>query len=278
MSCPRQKKKFPPGTFIATPARIAAIIQLCLAFSLSLWIISKPFMGDLFVIKSERLLSQELLGKPTLMEKLPVSDQEQIKVYDETLKQKLRLNFFEKLKASMQLLFIQTAPFEQAWILFSFLIPLLLLLRIEGAVHACWLLPILALGYAADNQVNAPLPGRNRDLDIFPTETLLVQSYLNRPLSDSIAEQKRELKEGWKNYLIIEWTNEAISNDPQDFLAQLEKGEFLFNVARLKNRKLQGLLAVEKGPERQSLGILGLYLAWNILFASLVRQSLQSRG
>lgn len=269
----RQKKIFPPGTFIATPARIAAIIQLCFAFSLLLWIVSMPFLGDLFAIKSERLLSQELLSKPALMETLSLPEQEAIKLYDESLKEKLQLSFSEKLKASMQLLFFQTAPFEQAWLFFSFLLPLLLLLRIEGAVQACWLLPILAMAYATDNLSYTPLPKNNLDISLFPTEAVLIQNYLKAPLSDSIAEQQKELTKGWKNYLVIEWASEAVSSNPEIYLTQVEKGEFAFNAKRLKMRSLKGLLAIEKEPERQSLAILGLYLAWNILFASLAMKA-----
>ncbi|MBA3239555.1 MAG: hypothetical protein H0T62_14600 [Parachlamydiaceae bacterium] len=270
----RQKKIFPPGTFIATPARMAAIIQLCFAFSLLLWIISQPFMGDLFAVKSERLLSQELIGKTALMELLPASEQESIKLYDEKLQQKLQHSFLEKFKASMQLLFIQTAPFKQAWLLFSFLLPLFLLLRIEGAIQACWLLPILTLAYAVDNQFNAQLPKKNPDTYLFPSESVLIQNHLRAPLSNSISKQQKQLTEGWKNYLISEWAKEGISSDLSLYEEQVEKGEFAFNVARLKTRSLFGLLAMEKGPERQSLAILGLYLAWNSLFAWLARKAI----
>src|SRR3954470_9358750 len=58
----RLKKTFPPGTFLPTPARLMAIMQLCLAFSLLLWEASQPFMGDLFHIKSQLIVYQDLMG------------------------------------------------------------------------------------------------------------------------------------------------------------------------------------------------------------------------
>ncbi|MGZ3632816.1 MAG: hypothetical protein ACXWM7_00605 [Parachlamydiaceae bacterium] len=43
----------------------------------------------------------------------------------------------------VELLLIKTPPLELVWLFFSILIPLLLLLRYEGAAQACWLLPII---------------------------------------------------------------------------------------------------------------------------------------
>ena len=65
----KKKKQFPPGTFIPTPARVAAIIQLCLAFSVILWCAGQPFMGELFAIKSKMILYQSVMGSPDLLKK-----------------------------------------------------------------------------------------------------------------------------------------------------------------------------------------------------------------
>jgi hypothetical protein len=273
----REKKTFPPGTFIATPVRIAAIIHLCLAFSLLLWIMSQPFMGDLFAVKSEMLLYDAVLSKPQLMEALPTGDSQLILENYELLKADLQVPFLGKIKAMFQLLFVNTAPLALAWLFFSFAIPLLLLLRFEGAVQACWLLPVIVFAYSIDNQLNAPVEPSRSDLALFPTEEVIVRDYLKKPLSPEIAEQQIELTNGWKKYLIDMWVQEEPVKDPIMFQHQLDRGEFAFTVARIKARGQDSILAVKKIPYKQSPYVLALYLFWNCLFASIAMRFLISR-
>src|SRR4051812_38869550 len=58
----RPSKIFPPGTFIPTPQRLMAIGQLCLAFSLMLWYLTQPFMGEYFALRSRMLLYEYVMG------------------------------------------------------------------------------------------------------------------------------------------------------------------------------------------------------------------------
>ena len=50
------------GPYIRTSARVMAILQLCLAFSTFLWIISGPFWGEYVGNKALVLLFQKVMG------------------------------------------------------------------------------------------------------------------------------------------------------------------------------------------------------------------------
>lgn len=270
----RKKKTFAPGTFIATPARVAAIIHLCLAFTLLLWITSQPFMGDLFAIKSELLLYDSVFDQPELIAKLPPDQHQDLVLGHEALKKKMQLSFGEKFKSMLRLLLLYTPPLELAWLFFSLIIPVMLLMRIEGAAQACWILPVITLAYAVDNHMYAPSFQGHLDRDLFPTEEFITHHYLDAPLSNTIFEQQEQLTKGWQRFLIESWAGEAPADDATIFKQQLVKGEFAFNVARLQLRKNTPLLAIDIKPSKKSFVILGLYLAWNLLFAIIVLRKL----
>ncbi len=263
----REKKIFPPGTFIATPARLVAIVHLCLAFSLFLWIASQPFMGDLFAVKSELVLYEAVVEKQELMEKLSSDDNLLVSQRYENLKGKLQISFAVKWMMMLRLLIVQMPAWEQAWLFFSFVIPLLLLLRIEGAIQVCWLVPLITAGYCLNNQLNVPELQNHSDRALFPSEKYIVQRYLDGRLEGGILDQQNQLKKGWESYLIMEWANELPAEDNSIRGDQVVKGEFAFNIARIKVRKNEKILAVDKVPQRQSVMILGFYLLWNIFFA-----------
>jgi hypothetical protein len=269
----RQKKIFPPGTFIATPARIAAIIHLCLAFSLFLWIASQPFMGDLFAVKSELVLYEAVVEKQDLMEKLSTDDNLLVSKQYEILKDKLQIPFSAKSMMMLRLLIVQTPPWEQAWLFFSFIIPLLLLLRIEGAVQVCWLLPVITLGFCLNNQINMLQLQNRSEYGLFPTEEYIVQRYLGGSLEGNILGQQNELNKGWENYLITEWAHESPADVMQVRDNQVVKGEFAFNIARIKARQNEKILAVDQVPQRQSLLVLFIYLMWNFFFAFMAQKA-----
>jgi hypothetical protein len=281
----RAKKQFPPGTFIPTPARIAAIIQLCLAFSLLLWIISQPFMGDLYTIRSRMLLFDSILGQSEYNENsqrernserftaLPEAQKQLVlKKYD-ALKKELQLPFMVKLRRAAELLLFHTPSWELAWLLFSIIIPILLLKRMDGAVPACWLLVAITIGYGIDNRLNAVTPS-NAELQLFPTEELLQRQYYAEPVSSDISKQQKQLLFAWQLYLVDKWADEKASEDPQLLKLQIENGEFVFNIARIeKMEPLNRVLSKDAEPQRLSLGTLGLYIFWNLFFALTASRS-----
>lgn len=273
----RQKKTFAPGTFIATPVRAAAIIHLCLAFTLLLWITSQPFMGDLFAVKSELLLYDAVFDQPDLVAELPLDQRQDLLTEYKTLKNKLQLSFFEKFKSMLSLLCIYTPGLELAWLFFSLILPVMLLMRIEGAAISCLLLPVLTLAYAIDNSMYAPLSKGSSDQLLFPTEAFIVHHYLNAPLSPDIFEQQAELTKGWQRFLVENWVGEKPVEDLALFKQQVVKGEFALSVARTQLRAHKPLLAIESKPVRQSVAILGLYLIWNCFFAFVAYRWISSR-
>lgn len=289
-----RKKQFPPGTFIPTPARVVAIIQLCLAFTAILWSCGYPFMGELFELKSEMLIYRYVLGTPlggftaapqeTLEEQraffkrnqnrfqlLPEWQKEQISAQYQNLQNRSEISFFSKLRRGLHLIFFEVPPFEQAWMLFSVVIPIMLLIRMEGAVSAAWILPVLVFFYALANQVEGKTSFRG-EVALFPSEENIVSEYLKKPLSSNILEQQRELMHGWQLYLIKVWAKSLPSNDSEMFKRQVEQGEFAFNVARTE--------VVAKHPHpspfqlKQPLILLFLYFAWNLFFAAYIQMKM----
>jgi hypothetical protein len=281
----RKKKYFPPGTFIPTPARVVAILQLCMALTMFLWIVSQPFMGDLFTIKSQLLFYETVMGKKELptagqMQRnaerfaaLPASTKKQLETGYNSLMKEMQKPFLKKLKRSTELLLTKTPPFELAWIFFSMLIPILLLIRIEGAVPAVWLLVLMTLGYGVDNQLNAPARA-NTEAHLFPSESELLSRYVKEPLKPNLFEQESQLKKGWELFLVDQWAKEPMSKNLAQFALQVEKGEFSFNIARINAMKqITQALSVNASPEKHSLPTLALYLAWNSLMAAVVTRT-----
>lgn len=275
------KKTYPAGTFIPTPARVAAILQLCVAFSILFWELSEPFSGQLFRQKSDQLLYHELLGMGT--PNMPEAQQEKLKRNQERFEllsasdKAQILNGYEKLLADKQQPFIQKLPmsfqkalkqplFKLGWLFFSILLPILLLKRAEGISGAIWILPLLTLCYAVDNQLYGK-PSADRETRLFPTEKQIVEGYLQQPLSRSIAEQQAQLKAGWQRYLVHVWSKKS----PEPWSLQVEEGEFAFTHARIKARlgdqHTAELSRANREYERENSALLFLYLFWNLFFA-----------
>lgn len=281
----RVKKTFPPGTFIPTPARVVAIIQLCLAFTALIWACGYPFMGDLYATKSKLLLYQNIMGiAPThdkaykmLMEdnairfqKLPEEQQTRILNKYKELNAQIDMPFLSKIKRSFHILAIEISPYEQAWIFFALFISFLVLLRIEGGTQAAWLLPLIIVLYGLSQLTGSHKNNRNEEERLFPTEEQLVQNYLKHPLNANILEQQAELKHAWKLYLVDIWAHETPSENPEILQKQSEKGEFTFNLARIQAVSSQKGNGNSSYNQKISLGMLILYFMWNIFFACCV--------
>lgn len=240
------------------------------------------------MIKSQTLHYEAVMGK----KEVTTSDQRQrnaqrfldlpaaVKSNMETgyarLKDEMKRPFSYKLKQSMEQLFVKTSPFELGWLFFSVVIPILLLLKIEGAVQAVWLLVLMTVGYGVDNQLNAHAK-INHELHLFPSEELILQKYVKEPLRSNVFEQESQLKRGWHRYLIDKWAKEPISDEDSHFALQLEKGEFEFTLARINAMKsISDEIAYNSLPEKKSLLLLAIYFAWNLFMAGIVTKSLQS--
>jgi len=241
-------------------------------------------MGDLFAVKSQMLAYENVMGHQRLSDKasasefheflarnaeryanLPVEKRSLIDTQYRRLEDQTRITFGQKFNKMLTLLFVETPPLVQAWILFSLVIPLLLLLRIEGSAYVVWLLPLITLTYAIDNRLYETPVRPNPEAAIFPSEDYLLTRYVKEPLDSNIFIQQEQLKKGWQLYLVEEWANEIPASDPVELARQAEKGEFAFNIERLLKMGVQKESVSTRHQE--SLWILGIYLLWNLFFA-----------
>lgn len=280
----RVKKNYPEGTFIPMPPRVAAIIQLCLAFTIILWHLATPFSTDFFSVKSNLILYQDVMGtapreglSQEKKERLNRNEQyfaalpeEQREVILNGMKktlQALQQSFSQKLRQSLSILAFKISSFEQAWLLFSIVLAIMLLKRVEGARQAIWLLPILTMCYAVDNRWYGHSPTQPPDAKLFPSEKILIEQYYRKPLNDNIFKQQEQLQEAWKLYLVEAWTSPVHTD--QDFEQQAAQGEFAFNSARLI------LLASNSNQtfsyQKEPFSLLSIYIFWNVLFASFAQ-------
>jgi hypothetical protein len=275
----RQKKYYPRDVFVAFPLRVAAIVHLCLVFTFLASIMSQPFMGDLFTIKSKKLLYENAMGTRETGDKehmtrntlrfalLPQSEQEILTQNYQHLQESLKTSFVDKLSKGVRLLFLSLSIYEQIWLLLSVILPVLLLKRIEGASEATWLLPILALLFCFDNRINGMQAHPTNEERLFPTETILMNEYLREPLSMNIFEQQEQLKKAWGLYLIKTWAKEVPAIDSKERHQQEESGEFAFTIARLLAEPTLAYADKIQGPRRHPLFLLGLFLTWNVILA-----------
>ena len=277
----RRKKTFPAGTFIPTPQRMIAIIQLCLALSLLLWHFAQPFMGEYFNLRSRMLLYEYVMGTSQALknhksdthhserqmrrfQRLPVQQQEFLKQKYQQLNDYANRPILKKFQDGIQHLIRDIPPFELAWIFFSIAISILLLLKKEGARHAVWLIPAIALAYGVDNQLTGKEREFSPDFNLFPSEQKIIQHHLKEPLAKGTFQQKKQLEEGWKNYLLENWLS---GHPPLEKAFAHEDAEFNFTLARLQALAPQPITEwVNRFHEKSSLPPLILYFVWNLIF------------
>lgn len=260
----KPKKEYPPGTFIPTPARVVAILQLCLAFTCLIWVIGYPFMGAHFEVKKKKLQYERVIGDKEQFQRLPLSDRNDIlKGYEDLGNSET--SFIGKVKESIEILLLKISKFELIWIILGLVIPIALLKKVDGAESVVWLFPIVALAFAWEN-LSQPINPKSEGA-LYPSEKTIIEKYLKVPFSSNILEQREQLLLGWQNYVIREWAGEEPSVNGEVFAQQFENGEFLFSVERLKRMESskENIFRVQKSPF-----LLLLYVIWNFIFAIVV--------
>lgn len=266
-----------PSSFLPFPQRILCILQLCIGFSTLLWFIFQPFMGEFYSIRSRMLVYEYGMGTSDVFKKeepeiskkeefhlwfeeLPALKKETIRKDYEQLQFLLQRSFFEKLKEGVFRFFLEMSIFKIFWIVFSIILPILLLLKVEGAVAAVWILPLLTSCFIVDNLFYASQEKEAPDAVLFPSEKVIVSDYLKEPLHGSLLSQKQQLEEGWAMYLMDRWGSKENKNR--------EKAEFLFTINRLQlfhsqhPKEIVGHL-----NQKVSLFQIFLFLVWNFYFA-----------
>lgn len=278
------------ATFLPKPQRLMSIAQLCMAFSLLLWHATQPFMGEYFALRSRMLLYEYVMGSSSALkskpngqarlerqglrfEQLPdknklISDYQQLKNY-------ANRPLLEKIEGGIRRVISQVPPFEQAWIFFSIVISILILLKWEGAKQAVWLLPFIVIAYAADNIETGKPAKQQPDAVLFPSEKAIVQNYIAEPLGPTTQIQQEQLESGWKRYLIKNWSSTLTGDEDQ----KLENAEYNFTLARLRLLRAQPRYEWLQSPhERVSATSLMFFLLWNGCFAWIVSRPSQVKS
>jgi hypothetical protein len=291
----RVKKEYPPGTFIPTPARILAILQLCVVFTVIIASAGYPFMGEMFAFKSKTLLFKDVLGignqngsidgesamhyqerlkrNMQRFSELPKWQQSWLQQKYAALQSQTETPFFEKISRAFYILIFELPGLERMWIALALVVPLMLLMRMEGAAQAAWLLPIIVLCYAFDNRMHGQPHQMPSDAKLFPTEEIILKNYLKEPLAASISEQQKQLLRGWKMYLIQEWAKKIPSQELAVFDQQAEEGEYKFNLVRLALLSQNDLKLEAPFHKQEPYAWLLLYFIWNLFFAWFVNRS-----
>jgi hypothetical protein len=268
---------------LPTSVKTLVILQLCLVFSVVMWTITGPFMGNYFTTKSSQLLYKAVIGMSDgdpkevrtaqFFAALPEEQRDRIADGYQRLQEQPDRNFWAKSREAAAALFYHLPSFTQAWVFFSFVICLMLLLRIEGAAKAAWVLPLVALAYGIDNRLTGTDIGSAPDVDLFPSEEYVVTRYLDQPLHGSYAEQSEQLKEGWYRYLIAEWAHDTPSRDLVAFGDQVEKGEHSFHIARVERRlDSPNETATNSSYTKKPIPLLITYFLCNLGFALFVNR------
>ncbi len=270
---------------LSTSAKVAAILQLCLVFSVILWVMVGPFMGSYFTTKSSQLLYKAVIGAPApegnikearaseLFAALPEKQRERIALGYQQVQQQTEKTFLGKSADAIRTLFLGLPSFTQAWLFFSFVISLMLLLRIEGAATAAWVLPLVALAYGYDNRFNGVSSGTAPDAVFFPSEQYLESTYLSEPLQGSFAEQNAQLTDAWRRFLIAEWLHETPNSDVTAFADQVERGEHAFHLARIEKRlEASDSMLNNSSFTKKPIPLLVVYVLANLGFAIVVNR------
>lgn len=268
----RIKKTYPEGTFIPHRPRVFAILQLCFIFSSILYILSDPFMGQYFQIKSDLLLFDYCLGFQSeahkeLFDSLPDDLKSSLLSKYAFLKEISETSFLEKLRSAFDQLLFKSSSYDLAFMLLSIVIPICLLKKVEGARSSAFILPLIIFAKLLQNEWHLPEKKISQEIALYPKEEYLEKKYLNIPLSHlSVSQQQEELKRAWHFYLIEEILHENPAKDATIFKTQVFHAEYLFNVQRADRFTLSHLKEPIRN-EKKPTGSIIISLIWNLIFA-----------
>jgi hypothetical protein len=226
----------------------------------------QPFMGEHFALRSRMLPYEYLMGtsafiqnpqdKKERFERLPEKEKQGILEDYRVLQEYARRPFLQKMERGIRVLVQEIPPFEQAWIFFSILISILILVKREGAKQAAWILPLITLAFIADNLLSGTSPLPSLDQKLIPTEAFIIDNYLLLPEGSQAT--KEDLEKGWKSYLIKNWS-------PQ---SQVEEGEYNFTLARMQSLKFQSISDwLPSYHQKMNPLIFLIFVGWNTFFA-----------
>lgn len=234
--------------------RIFCIIQLCIAFSVLLWILCSPFTESLYESKKTLSTIRWLVDDQSeYFDQTAPEVKNQIFKLEAAASRSMQESFLNKSKQSIENLFLGIPISKLLWLLLALLLPILVLKQVDGARELFWLFPVLAVFYALQNfPATAPEP-------IYPSESYLENRYLESPITGSIEQQKNLLEQAWKKFIVTEWSKESVSaSDEEKFV----NGLYHF----ILNKTLQE----SSGPSKPGPWTLACYFIWNLTAALVV--------
>lgn len=252
------------------PLRIVAIIHLCIAFSALLFDMGYPFMGQLFEDKRLNGIYETVLQDRDHFQQLPYQKQVELEEGHHTVSDRMHTSFGSKLRQAISIIMVELPPFHKAWIFFSILIPIFILMKIDGAHRAAWILPFITFIFGFNQIAFNPFDHELFENSLFPNEQTIVDDYLDEPLATSILTQKEQLLKGWHLYVINKWAKEAPSSDSTDFTEQLAKGLYAFNLARIDAINLDS--AFPPYLRKKGSFFMMSFFVWNFFFAWFVNR------
>lgn len=280
-------RKSSSDTSIPRSTRIVVIIQISLVFWLAISACVKPFMTDYWANETVEHLLRVVMGDATLLERIEDPPQTLIDRLErnrqrfEAMDEKQRRLLLDDYRAReaepgktmsqvggivLRILLRDLSPFLQAWMLFSFVVCILLLLRIEGSPQASVVLLVLVALYAWQNWQHGLEPEDAPDTHLIPTEELLVEQYLKAPLEGAPSEEQEQLRRGWHLYLVDHYLGEEPGSE-EAFSEQVERAEWLFLLERLDLWRAYTPPSVkEQLRVRHSALFLIFALLWHVFF------------
>ena len=264
--------------------RVLLIVHLCFVFTLLAWEGIYAFSKESLSKKSKIELFQFALAhtpheaNQTFFSELSDSEKTYLTRSYENLLEEKGSTLLQKIISIAYAWCYELSPWFQAWIFFSLLSAFLILFRIKGMRAAIWVLPITILGYAYFHHIQAPLIEPPTST-LIPSESEITNKYLDHPLREAIADQKKDLEFAWKHYLIDRWSHEKASQDPNIFLTQAQRGYYFFIIANIRSDSPQTFDTFTSPMFlRAPLLLVALYFLWNVLFASLMSRKVYEKG
>lgn len=240
---------------ISKMARIACILQLCVAFSVLLWILGSPFTEALYENKkSLGELKWITTEHSEMFQTLPQLEQNRLLTLQERVTIRMQEPFMQKLAKSVEGLFVGMPVSKLIWLLLAVILPIMVMKQTEGAREAFWMLPALAIIYAWQ------LMPLQTPESIYPTESYLESKYMEKPLAGSMEIQKNNLELAWKDYVVTEWSKAPA------YATQAEKfanGLYHFIVQKT-------LMEQEQPVPKPGAWTLMCYVVWNLFAAFAV--------
>lgn len=247
---------------IPKSVRITCILQLCIVFSMLLWIAGKPFTEQLYEYRKGTKQLEWLIDlHPEKYENVSQGEKEILERMRSEIERGMQESFGTKFKRSIEALFLDTPLSKLMWIVLAGVLSIMIMKQKEGAREAVWLLPLLAIVYAIQIGNSPPMKSP------YPSEEYLEKHYMHGSIGSTLEEQRTQLESAWQKYLATEWSTLPAGTDEKERL-----GDGLYQFTLKKS-----LSEWKSPPEKPGPWTLGCYVLWNLFFTGLVYRKMGKR-